>query len=150
MRGVLCPLYILLNRRNQAKEPYSEDPESLYWGGRIARVTVTGLTAEGAELPAILTGYADETKGGRPVRRALEDIRISDYQVTYRDNEEILRIPEEFGEFLTDYPESNAHGDVDACGLWVRHADRVKLENVRIAPRSMNTREAVRLYDVKE
>ncbi|MBQ6960294.1 MAG: hypothetical protein IJP78_04875 [Clostridia bacterium] len=150
MKNVLCPLYILLNRRNQAKEPYSEDPAALYWGGKIARVNILGISAENAELPAILTGYADKTKGGRPVRRAIRDIHIRDYAVTYRDNEEILHIPAGFEEFLTDYPESNAHGDVDACGIWVRHADRVKLENIRITPRTMNKRETVKLYDVNE
>ncbi len=138
-----------MNRRNQAKEPYSEDPEAPYWGGHIARVKIGRITAENAELPAILTGYEDKTKGGRPVRRVLEDIQISAYNVRYRDNEEILRLPEAFEEFLTDYPESNAHGDVDACGIWVRHADRVKLENIRVTPRAMNTRETVKLYDVK-
>ena len=150
MKNVLCPLYILLNRRNQAKEPYSEDSETLYWGGHIARVKIEGLSAKNAELPAILTGYADKTKDGKTVRRALEDIQISDYNVQYRDNEEILHLPETFEEFLTDYPESNAHGDVDACGIWVRHADRVKLENIQVTPRTMNTRETIKLYDVND
>ncbi len=150
MNNILCPLYILLNRRNQAKEPYSEDISAPYWGGGIAKGKIQGVVAENAKLPAILTGYADETKEGKPVRKAIEDIQISDYTVQYRDNEEILRLPETFEEFLTDYPESNAHGDVDACGLWVRHADRVKLENIRITPRTMNTRETVKFYDVNE
>ncbi len=150
MSNVLCPLYILLNRRNQAKEPYSEDPEALYWGGHIARVKIERITAQNAELPAILTGYADETKDGKPVRRAIEDIQISEYTIQYRDNEEILRLPKAFEEFLTDYPESNAHGDVDACGIWVRHADRVKLENIRVTPRGMNTRAIIKQYDVTE
>ena len=150
MKNVLCPLYILLNRRNQAKEPYSENPAAPYWGGQIARVKLEGISAENAELPAILTGYVDETKGGKTARRAIEDIQIRDYQVKYRDNEEILRIPSEFEEFLTDYPESNAHGDVDACGLWIRHADRVSLENIHVTPRTMNTRAIIRQYDVTD
>ena len=150
MDRVVCPLYILLNRRNQAKEPYSEDTSAHYWGGGIAKVKIQGVLAENAELPAILTGYTDETKDGKPVRKAIEDIQISDYTVQYRDNEEILRLPETFEEFLTDYPESNAHGDVDACGLWVRHGDRVTLRNIRVTPRSMNTREIIKRYDVNE
>ena len=74
---------------------------------------------------------------------------IRQVEITYRDNQEELHIPDEIPEFLTDYPESNAHGDVDACGLWVRHADRVTLENIRVTPRSMNRRACVRYYDVK-
>ena len=149
MRNVLCPLYIVLNRRNQAGEPRSEDPDAPFWGGRVARVRIEKLLAENAELPAILTGYIDHTESGAPVRKPLEDITVKDYRAVYRDNEEILRVPPVFNEFLTDYPESNAHGDVDACGLWVRHADRVTLENIRVTPRSMNRRACVRYYDVK-
>ena len=69
--------------------------------------------------------------------------------ISNADNEEQVAIPQEFDEFLTDYPESNAHGDVDACGLWVRHADGVLLQDIQVTPRSCNTREAVRLYDVR-
>ena len=149
MQNIQCPLYIVLNRRNQAREPYSEDLSAPYWGGGIKDVRIEGITAENAELPAILTGYADRTLAGKPVRRAIEDITVRDYRAVYRDNEEIVRLPAEFDEFLTDYPECNAHGDVDACGLWVRHADRVTLENIRVTPRAMNTREIIKQYDVQ-
>ena len=151
MRNIQCPLYIVLNRRNQAGEPFSEDPGSPYWGGVIRNISIEHLQAREAELPAILTGYADRTPGGKPVRKSIQDIRISDYQVNYRDNQEILHLPEEYDEFLTDYPECNAHGDVDAYGIWIRHADRVLLENIQVQPRSMNTgRTMIRRYDVRE
>ena len=150
MKNVLCPLYILLNRRNQAKEPYSEDVNAPYWGGGIRGVKIEGIAAKNVELPAILTGYADTTREGKPVRKAIRDIQVSDYTVVYRNNEEILHIPETFDEFLTDYPESNAHGDVDACGLWVRHADKVKLKEIHVTPRAMNTRETIKFHDVNE
>ena len=148
MDNVQCPLYILLDRRNQAGIPYSEDEESLYWGGDISRVFIGNISAARCELPAILTGYVDRTKNGKPVRKAIHDITVADYTAIYRDNREIITIPGEFEEFLTDYPECNAHGDVDACGIWVRHADRVTLRNIDVRPRTMNTRPVVRLYDV--
>ncbi|MBQ9289101.1 MAG: hypothetical protein IJ210_03210 [Clostridia bacterium] len=148
MTNIQCPLYILLNRRNEAKEPYSEDPKSLYWGGDIRHVTIEHVMAEGAELPAILTGFADTSKSGNLIRKAIHDIEISDYQVVYRDNQEILHLPDTYEEFLTDYPESNAHGDVDAYGLWIRHADRVTLRDIQVKPRSMNVkRSLIRKYD---
>ena len=71
--------------------------------------------------------------------------------MNYRDNQEILHLPEEYDEFLTDYPECNAHGDVDAYGIWIRHAARVLLENIQVQSRSMNTgRTMIRRYDVRE
>lgn len=149
MKKVQCPLYIVLNRRNQAREPFTEELSAPYWGGAISGVTIENIRAEEAELPAILTGYADMTPGGKPVRKAISDIKVRDYVVTYRQNKEILHIPEQFDEFLTDYPESNAHGDVDACGLWVRHADGVTLEGVQVTPRKGNTRDIIRMHDVR-
>ena len=148
MEKIQCPLYIVLNRRNGAHEPYSEDPDAPYWGGSVSSVRICDIEAADAELPAILTGYTDVTKAGKPVRKAISDIGIQNYRVTYRDNQEILHLPAAFDEFLTEYPESNAHGDVDACGLWIRHADHVLLENIQITPRSVNSREKIRLYDV--
>ena len=58
----------------------------------------------------------------------------------YIDNEERLEILPEIRENVTDYPESNALGDMPSYGFYIRHAENVKLENVTIKPRSMNNR----------
>ena len=55
-------------------------------------------------------------------------------------NEERLEILPEIRENVTDYPESNALGDMPSYGFYIRHTENVKLENVEIKPRSMNTR----------
>ena len=52
-------------------------------------------------------------------------------------------------EILYDYPENNSFGDVDAYGFWIRHADHVTLEDIAVIPRSVNTREMIKLYDVR-
>ena len=92
------------------------------------------------ELPSIVTGFVAQKHDGQPVRQPVRNLQIKNFRVVYRDNEEQVAIPQEFDEFLTDYPESNAHGDVDACGLWVRHADGVLLQDIQVTPRSCNTR----------
>ena len=48
-----------------------------------------------------------------------------------------------FYENVRDYPENNAFGDVPAYGFYIRHADRVTLEDWEVIPRTMNTREAL-------
>ena len=106
------------------------------------------INADNAEVPAILTGYETTKKDGSVVRRPLENITVTSYHVIYRDNKEIIEIPEMFDEFLEDYPESNAHGDVDAYGIWARHIDNLVLEDINVVPRSCNTRKAICLYDV--
>ena len=149
MRGIQCPLYLLLNRRNEAREPYSEDADALYWGGAIRRVTVEDVDAREADLPCILTGYADVTRAGRPVRRAPSDIAVRRLSIAFRACGETVRVPDPVPEQLTDYPESNAHGDVPACGLWARHIDGLTLEDVRVLPRKANRRPLIVTEDVR-
>ncbi|MGN1019901.1 MAG: hypothetical protein ACI4O7_05980, partial [Aristaeellaceae bacterium] len=52
-------------------------------------------------------------------------------------------------ELLFDYPESNAYGDVPACGVYARHVDGLTLEGLSVTPRSMNSRPPVTLEDVR-
>lgn len=150
MDKVLCPLYICLNMRNRYGDPYTDEVgANRYWGGAIQGVTIENLRAENAELPCIITGFENEKQDGTPVRRAVENVTIRSYHVTSRDNQELVQLPESYSEFLFDYPESNAHGDVDAYGVWARHVDGLTLEDVSVTPRSCNTREMIMLRDVK-
>lgn len=149
MDKVVCPLYICLNKRNRYKEPYTDVVgANRFWGGSISRITIENIKAIDAELPSIITGYEAEKSDGTKVRKAVADVTIRDFDVTYRDNQEKITLPETFDEFLHNYPESNAHGDVDAYGIWARHVDGLNLENVVVKPRSCNTREMIKLYDV--
>ena len=58
-------------------------------------------------------------------------------------NKEVLDIRTPVYENVRDYPENNAFGDVPAYGFYIRHADRVTLEDWEVIPRTMNTREAL-------
>lgn len=150
MSNVTCPVYILLNRRNEAGDPYTEEVgANAYWGGGIRGIRIENIAASDVELPCIITGYADRKKDGSPVRQAVSDIAIANAVLKYREAGEKVTVPDPVPEFLTDYPESNAHGDVPACGFYVRHADRVSLENILVAPRKANTRETIVMEDVR-
>ena len=150
MEGVVCPLYICLEKRNRYHHPYTEDTASPYWGGGIEGVTLERIRAEGCELPCILTGYETKTRAGRAVRKPLRDITVRDMTMVYRDNAEVVRVPPVIEEYLDDYPESNAHGDVPACGLWARHIDGLTVEGFRVTPRSCNTRAEIVTEDVTQ
>lgn len=151
MDKVLSPIYICLNMRNRYNDPYIDgNGKNRYWGGSISNILIENVRAENAELPCIMTGFEAKRKDGSIVRNPLKNIQILNFVMKYRDNSEEIFIPKVFDEFLRDYPESNAHGDVDACGIWVRHADGIILENISILPRHQNTREKIKKYDVKE
>ena len=151
MEHVLCPVYLCLNRRNRWQAPYTEETEhGRYWGGDIRDVTIRHLICHGVELPCILTGYTDVTRGGKKVRKAPSKIELEDWDMVYRDNAEQVQVPPVIPENLTDYPESNAHGDVGACGIYARHLDDLKVSDIRVTPRSTNTRPVMLLEDVTQ
>lgn len=149
MDKVTCPLFICLNMRNRYHVPYSDEETSRYWGGAIERVTIEHVSAVEAEVPSLLFGSEAHRKDGSSVKKPIRDIAVRDFKVVYKDNEEIVNVPEVIEEYLYEYPENNSFGDVDAYGLWIRHADRVELEKIEVTPRSMNTREMIKMYDVK-
>ena len=151
MNKVLCPVYLCLNMRNRAGDPYiGQKGVNRYWGGSIRDVLIENVYAENAELPCILTGFVRKNRSGERIRQAPENITIRNFTMIYRNNEEILHIPEEIPEFYENYPESNAHGDVDASGIWARHLDNLRLDGIQITPRSGNTRKLVKLTDVRQ
>ncbi len=150
MHHVLCPVYVCLNMRNRSGDPYTDVPdENHYWGGGIENIRIERIEADDVELPCILTGFVARNRKGELIRRPLYAVHLRDLRIRYRDNQEVIRIPGHIPEHLTDYPESNAHGDVDACGIWARHIDMFSLHGLSVTPRTCNTRDVIRLDDVR-
>lgn len=147
MDRVTCPIFVCLNMRNRNQIPYSPDQNSPYWGGSIQRVTLGHIVAHHVEVPSLLFGSLNSKA---QVRKPIEDITIRHFKAVYTDNAEIVNVPETIEEFLYDYPENNSVGDVDAYGLWIRHCDLLTLEDIEVVPRSSNTREMIKFYDVND
>ena len=94
------------------------------------------------EVPSIVTGFEITDENGR-TEKQLGNISIKNVQAIYNDNQEILDIHKPVYENVFDYPESNAFGDVPAYGFFVRHAKNILLEEIKIIPRTCNTRECI-------
>lgn len=148
MKQVVSPLYIGLNRRNKFGFLNPEDEEKRNAGGEISDVTLEGIDCVDAQLPSILTGYAETTGNGMRSGR-LKNIHLHGFHVTYMDDEERVHVLNPVRENIEDYPESNAIGDVPACGLYIRHADNIDLSDMEVRPRSQNTRPVLSSEDVE-
>lgn len=144
MEQVTCPIFIALNMRNRYGYHY-EDGRDRPYGGRISEVTIRDLIATDMEAPCIITGFVKDLE-----RKALQAITLKDMEFVYRNNKEILDIPDTIEEYLYEYPENNNFGDVDAYGIWARHVDGLTLNNISIQPRVSNTRACIKLYDTNE
>lgn len=149
MDKVVCPLMILLNKRNKYGYQNDADKDERQNGGEISEVLIEDINAEDAELPSILTGfmYKASQDGVETqlcdcdvVEKRIKDITIKNFVVRYKDNKESICLQTQVAENVDDYPESNAFGDLPAYGIYIRHADHVSLDDIHITPRSMNTR----------
>ena len=145
MRNIAVPLFISLCRRNKFGYLSDDDRKAKEKGGSVSNITIEDIKAEGMESTCIITGFKDDEGYTGRVR----NITIRNLDATYLDNEERLEILPEIRENVKDYPESNALGDMPSYGFYIRHAENVKLENVKIIPRTSNTRPEIIKEDVK-
>lgn len=142
MNQVTCPIFMALNMRNRYGTIDLNSEERTY-GGEISDVKINNIKAKDVEVPCILSGFVYEG-----IKKPLKFIEIADIEFRYRDNEEILDIPQSIEEYLYEYPENNNFGDVDAFGIWARHVEQLSLSDIHIQPRTSNNRECIKLYDV--
>jgi polygalacturonase len=146
MDKVTCPLFICLNMRNRDKILYSDDINSKYWGGTINNILIENIKATNVEVPSIITGFVNTKKDGSLITKAVTNVTVKDFYAEYKDNEEIVSVPDVIEEYVYQYPENNTFGDVDAYGIWVRHVENINLDNIDIKPRTMNKRQCIKVY----
>ncbi len=145
MMNIAVPLFISLCRRCKFGFLSEEDRKAKEKGGSIRGITIENIEAKGMESTCIITGFRDD--GGYTGR--IEDVTIRNMKAEYLDNEERLEILPEIRENVIDYPESNALGDMPSYGFYIRHTDNIRLENVSVKPRSMNTRPMLETDDAE-
>lgn len=144
MNRVTCPVFIRLCNRNRAAKVTGESANAIEFGrkktkggaadkktfhmrGSVADIVIENIKAQGAELPIIIAGFAQRGK----VRR-VKNITLKDMDIQYAPYKEVydkrLFIPE----YSTVYPESWRFRNLPAYGIWARHTDGLKLQNVQV------------------
>lgn len=129
MEGVMAPVFISLNRRHGEGK------------GIVRHINISGITAktEGV-LPCIISGIPESR---------IEDISIRDITIQCDGGEDRMdrRVPES----PTNYPEIDMFGPFNPAGaLFVRHADGIRVENIRIEAKQTDHRPAIVADDVTD
>lgn len=155
MDKVTCPLFIALNMRNRYGISYkNQQHEDRPFGGMISNILIENIRAVDVEVVSLVSGFVKKEADNqfkneaRIVRKPISYVTIKNFEAVYRDNKEIINVPDVIEEYLYEYPENNNFGDVDAYGIWARHVDNITLTNINIKPRSANKRECIKLYDI--
>ena len=127
MEGVITPIFLCLNKRHGDGK------------GVIRDVTISDVTAtcEG-NIPCLISGIP----GSR-----ISDVTLRNIRVEHHGGQQPMA--ERLRESLKDYPENRMYGRRNpASGLYVRHADNVKVEGFTAVMRQKDERPAVVADDV--
>ena len=127
MSGIITPIFINLNKRHGNGK------------GVIKDVNISQVTAVAyGIIPSIISGVP----GSR-----VSDITLRDITVEHEGGESVMT--KRLDENLTGYPENRMFGRKNpAGGLFVRHADNVRVYNLRVIQRNKDARPAVVADDV--
>ena len=127
MEGIITPIFICLNHRKGTT-------------GQIRDIYINNVSARAdGILPCIITGSP---------RTKVSDIVLRDIRVEHEGGEERFdqQLPES-----DSYPENRMFGHRNpASGLYVRHAERVRVDNMVMSVRRKDQRPAVVLDDVHD
>lgn len=130
MRGEACPLFISLNNRNR-----DGDFDNT---GAIRNVKVENFTADGVEIPVIITGTKCLT---------VQDISLNCVHLQYAAGEDYYDYRPFVPSYGDTYPECNRMRNLNAYGLYGRYADNVKLIGFTVVPREHTKRTEMLLKD---
>jgi hypothetical protein len=129
MKNVRTPIFVRLGHRNGGA------------GTFLRNVMIRGVDASGAILTSSITGMPDA-----PVQAVtLEDIRIRSGEAG-----EASWVTRFIPEVAKAYPEARMFGRLPGYGIYVRHAEQIRMRNVELIAEKPDYRPAVFCDDVQD
>lgn len=133
MEGIITPIFVCLNHRRMN---YHNGTSGIIRDLHFSNITAV---AEGI-IPTLIAG----TPTGR-----ISDITLRDITVEHAGGEQ--EMTEAVPENLKGYPENRMYGRKNpAGGLYIRHADNIRVENYRVRQRNKDERPAIFLDDATD
>ena len=138
IKNALTPLFIRLNNRNKFADRDMT--------GVMRDITVRNVTADGCELPIIVSGVEDSGK-----TCYIENVLLENFDVTYREcrhpNSVNKVTHDDVKEAVDEYPEAWMMGDVPASGIYLRHTKNAVYTNCNFVLRQDDKRPFVNSFD---
>ncbi len=135
MDSMACPLFIRLCNRNGDKKTKLEGK------GEINNISIKNITAKNIEIPVMIMGIPNQK---------INDVNLENFDLEYAEGKDYfdfrLKIPEQEKE----YPECNRFRNINAYGVFVRHAENISLKNFIVMPRNNTHRRFKKIIDCKD
>ena len=132
MDSMACPLFIRLCNRNGDKKPELDSK------GQIKNINIKNITAKNVEIPAMIMGIPNQK---------IKDVKLENFDIKYADGKDYIDFRFKIPEQEKEYPECNRFRNINAYGVFVRHAKDIVLENINVKPRDKTYRKFKKIID---
>ncbi len=132
MDSMACPLFIRLCNRNGDKKPELDSK------GQIQNINIKNITAKNVEIPAMIMGIPNQK---------IKDVKLENFDIKYADGKDYIDFRFKIPEQEKEYPECNRFRNINAYGIFVRHAKDIVLENINVKPRDKTYRKFKKIID---
>ena len=132
MNSMACPLFIRLCNRNGDNKP------DLDGRGEITNIIVKNIKAENIEIPIMIMGIPNQK---------ICDINLENFNLKYADGKDYFDLRFKIPEQEKEYPECNRFRNINAYGVFVRHAKNISLKNIIVKPRYKTYRKFKKVID---
>lgn len=130
--SMACPLFIRLCNRN------GDNKSELDGRGEITNISINNITAENIEIPIMVMGIPNQK---------ICDVNLKNFDLKYADGKDYFDLRFNIPEQEKEYPECNRFRNINAFGVFIRHAKNINLENIKIKPRENTYRKFKKIID---
>lgn len=132
MDSMACPVFIRLNNRNGDNKP------DLNGRGEISNISIKNIKAKNVEIPVMITGIP---------KQKIKDVELLNFDLRYAEGKDYFDLRFKIPEQEKEYPECNRFRNINAYGLFVRHAENISLENFKVKPMKKTHRKFKKIID---
>lgn len=130
--SITCPLFIRLCNRN------GDNKAELDGKGVIENINIKNIRAKNIEIPVMIMGIKNQK---------VKDVRLENFDLKYAGGKDYFDLRFKIPEQEKEYPECNRFRNINAYGVFVRHAENVFLKNFKVKPREKTYRKFKKIID---
>lgn len=132
MDSMSCPLFIRLCNRNGDKKA------NLDGKGEIENINIKNISAKNIEIPVMIMGIPNQK---------VKEVELSNFDMKYADGKDYFDFRFKIPEQEKEYPECNRFRNINAYGIFVRHAEKIAIEKFTVKPRKNTLRKFKKIID---
>lgn len=132
MNSMACPVFIRLCNRNGDKRA------ELDGKGEINHIRISNINASNIEIPVMIMGVPNQ---------CINNVILENFNLKYAKGKDYYDFRFKIPEQAEEYPECNRFRNINAYGVFVRHADNIILRKLRVQPRDKTCRKFKKIID---